>query len=132
MSQCDYAVTHADKFVDDLQKQLNLLDGANIQSIMASEESVLKLMDMLGNAISHVEMLETQLDGYDDILDQVCLIFSYGRVKMKSYIKTRQKGLQNNSGPMLTLLYLAFIAIACPRSKRSPAENSYSGELLTL
>ena len=87
MSQCDYAVTHADKFVDDLQKQLNLLDGANIQSIMASEESVLKLMDMLGNAISHVEMLETQLDGYDDILDQVCLIFSYGRVKMKSHIK---------------------------------------------
>ena len=71
--------------MDDLQKQLNLLDGANIQSIMASEESVLKLMDMLGNAISHVEMLETQLDGYDDILDQVGLICSsYGRVKMKA------------------------------------------------
>ena len=31
MSQCDYAVTHADRFVEDLQKQLNLLDGANIQ-----------------------------------------------------------------------------------------------------
>ena len=70
MSQCDYAVTHADRFVEDLQKQLNLLDGANIQSIMASEESVLKLMDMLAEAVRHVEMLETRLDGYDEILDQ--------------------------------------------------------------
>ena len=42
-----------------------------LQSIMASEESVLKLMNMLGEAITHVEMLETRLDGYDEILEQV-------------------------------------------------------------
>ena len=77
MSQCDYAVTHADRFVEDLQKQLNLLDGANIQSIMASEESVLKLMDMLAEAVKHVEMLETRLDGYDEILDQASFIFPH-------------------------------------------------------
>ena len=60
MKTCDYAVTNADLFVDDLQRQLNLLDGANIHSIMASEESVEKLMGMLGQAIDQVEILETR------------------------------------------------------------------------
>ena len=71
MKTCDYAVTNADLFVDDLQHKLNILDGANIHSIMASEESVEKLMGMLGQAIEHVEMLETRLDQYDGQLEHI-------------------------------------------------------------
>ena len=71
MKTCDYAVTNADLFVDDLQRQLNILDGANIHSIMASEESVEKLMGMLGKAIEHVETLETRLDQYDGQLEHI-------------------------------------------------------------
>jgi len=71
MKTCDYAVTNADLFVDDLQRQLNILDGANIHSIMASEESVEKLMGMLGQAIHHVETLENRLDQYDGQLEHI-------------------------------------------------------------
>jgi len=71
MKTCDYAVTNADLFVDDLQRQLNILDGANIHSIMASEESVEKLMGMLCQAIQHVETLETRLDQYDNQLEHI-------------------------------------------------------------
>jgi hypothetical protein len=40
MQKCDNAVTKADKFMDDLSRELNILDGANIHSIMASEENI--------------------------------------------------------------------------------------------
>ena len=40
MEKCDHAVTNADLFVEDLSKELNILDGANIHSIMASEENI--------------------------------------------------------------------------------------------
>ena len=48
---------------------------------------------------------------------------------------TRQKGLQINSGPMLTLVVVltsvAFIVFPCALPKRlPPPEKSYSGELL--
>ena len=69
MKNCDYAVSNADLFVEDLQRQLNVLDGANIHSIMASEESVEKLMVMLEEAIKNVETLESKLDGYDSLMD---------------------------------------------------------------
>ena len=58
MSKCEHAVTNADIFVEDLSRELNLLDGANIYSIMASEENIDKLMGMLEDAINHTEDIE--------------------------------------------------------------------------
>ena len=58
MSKCEHAVTNADIFVEDLSRELNLLDGANIYSIMASEENIDKLMGMLEEAINHTEDIE--------------------------------------------------------------------------
>ena len=51
MRGCEYAVSNADNFVDNLSRQLNVLDGDNIYSIMASEENIDHLMDMLETSI---------------------------------------------------------------------------------
>ena len=51
MRNCEHAVTNADIFVEDLSRQLNILDGDNIYSIMASEENIDHLMEMLETSI---------------------------------------------------------------------------------
>ena len=60
MKSCDHAVTNADLFVDDLSRQLNILDGDNIYSIMASEESINHLMNLLEIGIKNAESLESR------------------------------------------------------------------------
>ncbi len=71
MQKCEHAVTNADVFVEDLSRELNILDGANIHSIMASEENIDKLMEMLERAISHTETIESRLNQYDDLLEHI-------------------------------------------------------------
>ena len=61
MKSCDHAITNADLFVEDLSRQLNILDGDNIYSIMASEESINHLMSLLEGSIKHAETLESRL-----------------------------------------------------------------------
>ncbi len=71
MKNCDHAVTNADLFVEDLSRQLNVLDGDNIYSIMASEESINHLMNLLESAIKNAENLESRLNQYDDLMEHI-------------------------------------------------------------
>jgi len=71
MKSCDHAVTNADLFVDDLSRQLNILDGDNIYSIMASEESINHLMNLLEIGIKNAESLESRLNQYDDLMEHI-------------------------------------------------------------
>merc|ERR1712013_894093 len=71
MSGCDTAVTAADQFADRLTAELSVLDGDNIHSMMASEEAVDHLMDLLTAAINESEMLEQRLNQYDDLLEHI-------------------------------------------------------------
>lgn len=71
MQECDDAVTNADKFMAKLTGDLNLLDGANIKSIMASEENIDKLMEMLESAIDHTGQIESRLNQYNDHLEHI-------------------------------------------------------------
>lgn len=71
MNHCEHAVTNADLFVEDLSRQLNILDGDNIYSIMASEQSIDNLMEMLESAIQHAEGLESRLNQYDDLMEHI-------------------------------------------------------------
>jgi hypothetical protein len=64
-------VTNADLFVEDLSRQLNILDGDNIYSIMASKESIDQLMKLLGADIDHAELLKSRLNQYDDSLEHI-------------------------------------------------------------
>ena len=71
MKSCDHAITNADLFVEDLSRQLNILDGDNIYSIMASEESINHLMNLLEGAIKNSENLESRLNQYDDLMEHI-------------------------------------------------------------
>ncbi|XP_073987849.1 exocyst complex component Sec3 isoform X2 [Rhodnius prolixus] len=71
MEECGYAVSNAEAFMENLAKDLSILDGENVQSVLASEKRVSSLMDHLDVAINEVERVESQLNAYDDILCHV-------------------------------------------------------------
>ncbi|KAK3099143.1 hypothetical protein FSP39_000104 [Pinctada imbricata] len=71
MSECKMAISNAEAFADQLSKQLSVLDGANIHSIMGSEDQVLNLMRLLDDGIGQAEHIEDKLDFYDNILQNV-------------------------------------------------------------
>uniref|UniRef100_A0A8C5EL13 Exocyst complex component 1 n=1 Tax=Gouania willdenowi TaxID=441366 RepID=A0A8C5EL13_GOUWI len=66
MEMCEYAVSNAEAFAEKLFKELQVLDGANIQSIMASEKQVNILMQLLDEALTE-EMLQSVKEQMDQI-----------------------------------------------------------------
>lgn len=68
ISECDYAISNAELFMEQLTINLQDLDGANVQSVLASEKQVDALMTQLETAIAEAERVETRLDEYDEIL----------------------------------------------------------------
>ncbi|XP_026850183.1 exocyst complex component 1 [Drosophila persimilis] len=70
-SECDFAIKDAEQFIEQLSRELHDLDGANIQSVLASEQKVMKMMEHIDNAISEADKFETRLDTYEDILGHV-------------------------------------------------------------
>ncbi|XP_062133112.1 exocyst complex component 1 [Drosophila sulfurigaster albostrigata] len=70
-SECDFAIKDAEQFIEQLSKELHDLDGANMQSVLASEQKVLKMMEHIDNAITEADKFETRLDSYEDILGHV-------------------------------------------------------------
>ncbi|KAK9498728.1 hypothetical protein O3M35_003298 [Rhynocoris fuscipes] len=71
MEECGFAVSDAEAFMENLAKDLSILDGENVQSVLASEKRVSSLMEHLDVAIAEVEKVESQLNAYDDILCHV-------------------------------------------------------------
>ncbi|XP_008305397.1 exocyst complex component 1 isoform X6 [Cynoglossus semilaevis] len=71
MVSCEYAISNAEAFAEKLSKELQVLDGANIQSIMASEKQVNILMQLLDEALSEVDTIEGKLSSYEEMLQSV-------------------------------------------------------------
>ncbi|XP_050428979.1 exocyst complex component 1 [Adelges cooleyi] len=71
MKECGFASKDAKAFTDMLATQLMALDGENVQSVLASEPQVTKLMDQLETAIAEIEIVEAALDSYDETLRHV-------------------------------------------------------------
>ncbi|XP_041780962.1 exocyst complex component 1 [Anopheles merus] len=71
VAECDYAISNAELFMDDLSHNLLQLDGANIQSVLESEKQVQMLMERIEEAIQEAEKVEKRLDDYDEILCHV-------------------------------------------------------------
>ncbi|KAM3831737.1 exocyst complex component 1 isoform 5-T5 [Vipera latastei] len=71
MEGCEYAISNAEAFADKLSRELQVLDGANIQSIMASEKQVNILMKLLDEALKEVDQIEVKLSSYEDMLRSV-------------------------------------------------------------
>ncbi|XP_076446278.1 exocyst complex component 1-like isoform X2 [Babylonia areolata] len=71
MSECKVAMSNAEVFTEQLSKHLSVLDGANIHSIVGSEDQVLNLMRLLDEGIKEAEQIEEKLNSYDQILANV-------------------------------------------------------------
>uniref|UniRef100_A0A1A9VYT4 Exocyst complex component Sec3 PIP2-binding N-terminal domain-containing protein n=1 Tax=Glossina austeni TaxID=7395 RepID=A0A1A9VYT4_GLOAU len=65
-SEC--AFRDAQLLIEKLSKELYNLDGANMQSVLASEKQVRVLMDHIDRAISEADRFEKRLDSYEEIL----------------------------------------------------------------
>lgn len=65
MSQCEFAISNAEKFADQLSRDLSVLDGANIHSIMGSEDQVLELMVLLDTGFQQANKIEEKLTEYE-------------------------------------------------------------------
>ncbi|XP_029443244.1 exocyst complex component 1 isoform X3 [Rhinatrema bivittatum] len=71
MEGCEYAISNAEAFAEKLSRELQVLDGANIQSIMASEKQVNILMQLLDEALKEVDQIELKLSSYEEMLQSV-------------------------------------------------------------
>ncbi|XP_026201132.1 exocyst complex component 1 isoform X2 [Anabas testudineus] len=71
MEMCEDAISNAEAFAEVLSKELQVLDGANIQSIMASEKQVNILMQLLDEALTEVDTIEGKLSSYEEMLQSV-------------------------------------------------------------
>uniref|UniRef100_A0A8C0BZF5 Exocyst complex component 1 n=1 Tax=Buteo japonicus TaxID=224669 RepID=A0A8C0BZF5_9AVES len=89
MEGCEYAISNAEAFAEKLSRELQVLDGANIQSIMASEKQVNILMKLLDELSSYEEMLQSVKEQMDQISESNHLIHlsNTNNVKLLSEIE---------------------------------------------
>lgn len=71
IADSNLAITDAELFMDQLSKNLQDLDGANVQSVLASEKQVNALIEQIEAAIEEANIVEARFDRYEDILCHV-------------------------------------------------------------
>ncbi|XP_018331372.1 exocyst complex component 1 [Agrilus planipennis] len=71
MANCEFAISNAEAFMEVLARDLSLLDGENVQYLLASEAKVESLMNLLESAVDEADKIEQRLDEYDEILCHV-------------------------------------------------------------
>ncbi|XP_043794167.1 exocyst complex component 1 isoform X1 [Apis laboriosa] len=71
MEDCEYAVSNAELFMETLSKDLSILDGENVQSVLASEARVTQLMNSIEIAITEASIVEARLAAYDEALGRI-------------------------------------------------------------
>ncbi|XP_076177755.1 exocyst complex component Sec3 isoform X4 [Ptiloglossa arizonensis] len=71
MENCEYAVSNAELFMETLSKDLSILDGENVQSVLASEARVTQLMNSIEAAITEASIVEARLAAYDEALGRI-------------------------------------------------------------
>lgn len=71
MSNCEFAISNAEAFMEVLARDLSLLDGENVQCVLASESQMEALMEQLDVAIAEADKIEDRLNDYDEILCHV-------------------------------------------------------------
>lgn len=71
IANSNLAITNAEQFMEQLSKNLQDLDGANVQSVLASEKQVNALLEQIEAAIDEANRVESRFDEYDEILCHV-------------------------------------------------------------
>lgn len=62
---------NVDKFIEELQKELNDLETSNVEGIMNSEENTIKLISMLDKAVEEIQKIDERLQIYEDKISAV-------------------------------------------------------------
>nr|CAG4643786.1 EOG090X02H9 [Lepidurus arcticus] len=70
LCRTESAITNAEAFTGYLAKELSVLDGANIHSLMGSEDQVMQLLELINAAELEAAKIETRLVTYENILQQ--------------------------------------------------------------
>uniref|UniRef100_A0A673AWI4 Exocyst complex component 1 n=1 Tax=Sphaeramia orbicularis TaxID=375764 RepID=A0A673AWI4_9TELE len=105
MEMCEYAISNAEAFAEQLSRELQVLDGANIQSIMASEKQVNILMQLLDEALEMLQSVKEQMDQISQsnrliqisntnngkLLDEIQFLVNYMDLS-KGHIRALQEG----------------------------------------
>lgn len=123
MAQYDFVIGNAEEFTEQLARELSELDAANIRSIMASEQKVQGLMNMLQTSFDEISELEGRLDVYDDILKNV-----KDSVTQMEEKDARMKIQHKNNIKLLTELENMINKLDFPEQHRQALE----GDLKTL
>ncbi|XP_030836970.1 exocyst complex component 1 isoform X4 [Strongylocentrotus purpuratus] len=71
MAECEFAIGNAEAFIERLANDLSVLDGANIHSIIESQQEVARLMFLLDDSLREVNKVDSSLDEYDKMLEGV-------------------------------------------------------------
>lgn len=71
MADSSLAITDAEQFMEQLSQNLHDLDGANVQSVLASEKQVNALLEQIEEAIAEANRVEARFDEYEEILGHV-------------------------------------------------------------
>jgi hypothetical protein len=102
MSQCEFTIHNAEAFTEQLSREVSSMDSTNIQSIMASEQRVQGLMQVLQNAVDETLKLENRISHYENLLKNVRDVVL--QVEQKEAIVQTQN--DNNKKLLIELEYL--------------------------
>lgn len=69
--EVENTINNAEAFTEKLSRDLSSMDSSNIQDIMASEQRVINLMNVLQNAIDETFRLENKIIYYESLLKNV-------------------------------------------------------------
>jgi hypothetical protein len=71
LSGCEWSISNVESLTERLTEELMSLDNANIQSIIASEEQVVSLLDQMDKSLWELQKIEDKLSTYDNLLQEV-------------------------------------------------------------
>ncbi|KAI1278056.1 Exocyst complex component 1 [Halotydeus destructor] len=71
MEQCEFTIHNAEAFTEQLSREVASMDTMNIQTIMASEQKVESLMQILQTAVDETVRLESKIENYQSLLKNV-------------------------------------------------------------
>ncbi|XP_048400001.1 exocyst complex component 1-like isoform X1 [Stegostoma tigrinum] len=71
MEQFDQSISNSEAFADKMSKDLQVLDEANIRSIIVSEKQVTEMMELIDVALVEVKNIEQTLQTYEELLQSV-------------------------------------------------------------
>ncbi|XP_043276360.1 exocyst complex component 1 [Venturia canescens] len=93
MADCNYAISNAELFMETLAKDLSVLDGENVQSVLASETRVVQLMNGIEAAIDEASVVESRLISIDETMGM--LRDAMAQIRRKNHeIKTENNNVK--------------------------------------